>query len=320
MAKISVIVPVYNVEKYLARCIDSILSQNYSDFELILIDDGSTDESSNICDSYKRSDDRVVVIHMENSGVSKARNTGIEWALNNSDSEWITFIDSDDWINENYLLFLLRACEEMGVLTSICNDFATNGSLRIPEVGKYSVSLKNPDQVYFESGIVAPMRKLHKKELFKNVRFPVGKRHEDEYVTYKVLFFQNNIACVDNVLYYYYLRNDSFMRASWSPARLDSIDAYKEQIIFFEQKDKQEVLVKIIHNFSQSLYQNYLDARENNYPKEARLCQKELKALIKKYNKMFSIKEYPHIYEVAFPKRVAVYWSLKGIVSRFVKD
>ena len=105
---ISVIVPVYKVEKYLSRCIDSILAQTYTDFELILVDDGSPDNCGKICDGYAEKDNRVV-IHQGNGGISAARNAGIDWAFENSDSEWIAFIDSDDWVHPLYLECLYNA-------------------------------------------------------------------------------------------------------------------------------------------------------------------------------------------------------------------
>ena len=107
MPLISVIVPVYKVEEYLSRCVDSILSQTFEDFELILIDDGSPDNCGKICDEYTKKDNRVHVIHQENGGLSSARNAGIDWAFENSDSEWLTFIDSDDWVHIQYLDLLL---------------------------------------------------------------------------------------------------------------------------------------------------------------------------------------------------------------------
>ena len=105
---ISVIVPVYKVEKYIHRCIDSILAQTFSDFELILVDDGSPDNCGRICDEYALKDNRIHVIHKENGGLSDARNAGIDWAFEHSDSEWITFIDSDDWVHKKYLESLIN--------------------------------------------------------------------------------------------------------------------------------------------------------------------------------------------------------------------
>ena len=103
MPQISVIVPVYKVEAYLARCVDSVLAQTFSDFDLILVDDGSPDNSGAICDEYAEKDPRIVVIHQKNGGLSAARNAGIEWAFAHSNSQWLNFIDSDDWVHPEYL-------------------------------------------------------------------------------------------------------------------------------------------------------------------------------------------------------------------------
>ena len=109
MPKISVIVPIYNVEKYLRRCVDSILNQTFSDFELILVDDGSPDNCGKICDEYAVKDRRIVVIHQKNGGLSTARNAGIDWAFVNSNSQYLSFIDRDDWVHPDFLEFLYRA-------------------------------------------------------------------------------------------------------------------------------------------------------------------------------------------------------------------
>ena len=119
MSKISVIVPVYKVEKYIHKCVDSILAQTFSDFELILVDDGSPDNCGKICDEYSEKDDRVVVLHKENGGLSDARNAGLDWVFEHSDSGWITFSDSDDWLRPTYLEALLNAAD--GKKLSICD-------------------------------------------------------------------------------------------------------------------------------------------------------------------------------------------------------
>ena len=119
MPQISVIVPVYKVEDCLNRCVDSILKQSFSDFELILIDDGSPDQCGAICDEYAKKDNRIVVIHQNNGGLSAARNAGIDWAFANSQSEWLTFIDSDDWVHPEYLERLLNAAITQNVSISV---------------------------------------------------------------------------------------------------------------------------------------------------------------------------------------------------------
>ena len=106
MANISVIVPVYKVEDFLSRCVDSILRQSYSDFDLILVDDGSPDRCGQMCEAYARQDSRVHVIHQENGGLSAARNSGIDWAIAHSGSRWLAFVDSDDWVHPDFLKVL----------------------------------------------------------------------------------------------------------------------------------------------------------------------------------------------------------------------
>ena len=127
MPEISVIVPVYKVEKYIHRCIDSILNQTFRDFELIMVDDGSPDNCGAICDEYAAKDNRVVVIHQENGGLSAARNAGIDWAFTNSNSEWLNFIDSDDWVHPEYLQKLYDAAKCNNVSVSVCGFERTCG-------------------------------------------------------------------------------------------------------------------------------------------------------------------------------------------------
>lgn len=120
MPTISVIVPVYKVEPWLWRCVDSILAQTYTDFELILVDDGSPDNCGAICDEYAAKDSRVHVIHQKNGGLSAARNAGIDWVFAHSDSRWLTFVDSDDWLYPETLQFLLRDAAEKDIAKQAC--------------------------------------------------------------------------------------------------------------------------------------------------------------------------------------------------------
>ena len=119
MATISVIVPVYKVEKYLKRCVDSVLMQTFRDFELILVDDGSPDLCGEMCEKYAEKDKRVIVLHRENGGLSVARNTGLDWIFANSCSTYVTFVDSDDWIHPQYLEILLYILEKNNVPVSV---------------------------------------------------------------------------------------------------------------------------------------------------------------------------------------------------------
>ena len=120
MPKISIVVPVYKVEKYLQRCVASLLEQSFTSFDLILVDDGSPDLCGKICDQYAEKDNRIHVIHQKNGGLSAARNSGIDWSISNSDSGWITFVDSDDWVDPQYLECLYNAVKLYKTNISIC--------------------------------------------------------------------------------------------------------------------------------------------------------------------------------------------------------
>ncbi|MCD7818860.1 MAG: glycosyltransferase, partial [Lachnospiraceae bacterium] len=174
MAQISVIVPIYLVETYLPRCIDSILNQTFQDYELILVDDGSTDSCPAICDEYAMKDDRITVIHQENGGLSAARNTGIEWTILHSKSQWITFVDSDDWIHPRMLELLLAATYECGTEISICRFEKTDGDRPETSVFKNPYKL-SAEQIWISEPIpMTAWGKLYKINCFSNIRYPVG--------------------------------------------------------------------------------------------------------------------------------------------------
>lgn len=248
MAEISVVVPVYKVEKHIHRCVDSILRQSFSDFELILVDDGSPDNCSTICDEYAKKDSRVRVFHQENQGVSAARNFGIDWVQKNSDSQWITFVDSDDWCHPRMLELLYEAATRSGLNISVCRYVDTRGEEPQVDLSNFSTTTMSTEQFFTENniGFVVPWGKLYRKDSFHDIRYPMGKRFEDEYTTYRVLFQYQNIAHVNAPLYFYFTNPDSFMHMEWSVSRLDYFNAAKEQVKFFEGIGKLEAKKKSI--------------------------------------------------------------------------
>ena len=156
MPKISVIVPVYKVEKYLNRCVDSILSQTFTDFELILVDDGSPDKCGEICEEYANKDSRIHVIHQKNGGLSAARNTGIDWANANSNSKWITFIDSDDWVHHEYLKQLLETANARNVDICVCNyTSCPEGSEPVERRHTNEIKLCSPEEIWCQKRVNA---------------------------------------------------------------------------------------------------------------------------------------------------------------------
>lgn len=242
---ISVIVPVYNVESYLRQCIDSILAQTFTDFELILVDDGSPDNCGAICDEYAEQDSRIVVIHQANQGVSAARNAGVDWVFENSDSQWITFVDGDDVLMPTMFEILFRETVKHQADITITNPVTFSEDKQLEQEGKYigATSCVTGKELlnFFYNGediiSVAVWGKLFRRNLFRNLRFPVGKIHEDEATTPILLFNAERVAIIRSWLYGYRQREGSIMHTDFSVARFDFIDAMDSCASYFETHD-----------------------------------------------------------------------------------
>lgn len=236
MVEISVIVPVYKVERYLRQCVDSILNQTFRDFELILVDDGSPDRCGEICDEYGNLDSRVVVIHQGNGGLSAARNAGLDWVFANSTSKYVAFIDSDDWVSYSYLEELLRGCEKTFGCSSVGYQIV-NSDVDFVESLSNDWKVLSPSE-YWSRTSPCPMvawGKLIPRNLLENVRFPVGRIHEDEFTMPGVIFAARGIAYSTSKLYFYRARPDSIVGRGWTRQSLDLIDAFESQIELFER-------------------------------------------------------------------------------------
>ena len=325
MAKISVIVPVYKVEPYLRRCVDSILAQTFADFELILVDDGSPDNCGAICDEYAHKDSRVHVIHQENGGLSAARNAGIDWVFANSDSEWLNFVDSDDWVHPQMLEQLYRAVIEHDVNVSICGYRETNGEAIWVGNEKFSSRLWPVQQYYVEHNINATIAvcKLYHKECFADIRYPVGKIHEDEYVTYRILFAYEQVAVIDIPMYAYYANLEGITKSRWTPKRLDGIAAFEEQISFLDEHNLRRARDYRIDQYMRCLCgQNKRILAEASPDERTAALRYVRRRLIKgliKYHEMFPFEEkWWFMYESAFPKLMNTYWRL-GAAKNKVK-
>ena len=240
---ISVIIPVYKVEKYLCRCVDSVLEQTYTNMEIILVDDGSPGNCPVMCDEYARQDSRVKVIHQENAGLSGARNAGIDMAQ----GQWLAFVDSDDYLTADFLERLYQACVDTGSSLSVCRWEYVRGET-IPEHGtgetrvytgrEMLANLYVPDGAYF----VVAWNKLYRKELFEDIRYPLGRIHEDEATTYRIYDKVKKAAYVDRSLYGYFVTPVSITRG-FNPKRMDWVTAVAERLDFFEQKGYTELMV-----------------------------------------------------------------------------
>ena len=219
MDKVTIIIPVYNVEKYLNKCVQSVMNQTYSDLEIILVDDGSPDNCPKMCDNLAKSDSRIKVIHKQNGGLSDARNAGIDVAT----GEYLMFVDSDDYIAPTMVEKLYTALKTANADISICNFFYV-GEMNGDDYSERNTNLPIKNEI-ITSEFVLKNNKLYKKEVFENIRFQVGKLHEDEYIFHEIFFNANKIACISDGLYYYVQRKDSIMGNKMNYKRLDATEA-----------------------------------------------------------------------------------------------
>lgn len=223
---ISVIVPVYNVEKYLDQCIQSIIGQTYKDFELILVDDGSTDNSGKMCDTYKEYDNRIQVVHKKNGGLSDARNKGTELAI----GTYVTYIDSDDYVSDDYLGTLYNLVVKYNADIAVTGiERFYDGDKPIGRSGRRGENcfdgIEALKRVLYQNGMdTSACALLIKKEIAFINKFPISKYHEDDYTTYKYYLAAERVALSSSNQYYYRQRRSSIMH-SFGQASLDELDA-----------------------------------------------------------------------------------------------
>lgn len=248
-ALISIIIPVYKVEKYLNTCIESVLNQTYPNLEIILVDDGSPDQCGKICDSYLsyHNDQRQIkVIHKKNGGLSSARNAGIEQAH----GQFLSFIDSDDYWDPNMISQLYLSMQESNADLSMCNlSYIDEDGNKIPSQDAYPEYhlpniIWNPDDFwnYYNHHKKIPLtiasNKLYRRKLFSQLRYPNGKIREDEFILHHLIARCNKISCINNKLYYYRQHIGSIMSDKYNIKQLDLIDAYIDRINLFIIQNK----------------------------------------------------------------------------------
>lgn len=233
---ISVIVPIYNIEKYLTRCVDSIINQTHSNLEIILVDDGSQDNCFDICEKYKIKDCRIKVIHKINGGLSDARNEGLKIAK----GEFIGFVDGDDWIEPEMYERLLKSIVKNNSDISACSvKMVWEDSIKYRMLTKQvnCVLNKNDAQLALleETLLKQPIwYKLYKKSIIENIKFPKGKYHEDVFWSFRAIGNANYVSIIDYVGYNYWQRSGSIMGEKYSLKRLDAIEAKCERQKYFE--------------------------------------------------------------------------------------
>lgn len=243
---ISVIVPVYNVEQYLDKCVQSIIDQTYGNLEIILIDDGSTDHSGEICENWRKKDKRIIVVHKKNGGLSEARNAGLDI----STGKYIAFVDSDDWIRPRMMETLQH------VMVKEAADICSCGILscfpdRVEQ--KRAKPLKGASEdilkyIYCNTEYaVAAWNKLYRRELWLNIRFPVGKICEDAFTAFLLVEKAKKVVQIQEAFYCYRIRENSIMTTEFRMARMDEEEAWRVNYEYMEKYHPQ--IAKDAFNF-----------------------------------------------------------------------
>lgn len=319
MPDISVIVPVYKVEKFLHRCVDSILCQSFENFELILVDDGSPDSCGEICETYAAKDQRIHVIHQKNGGLSAARNSGIDYVMENSSSQWLAFVDSDDWIHPDFLKMLYTTAEQTLCKISACGFFRTEGA-GFPEGQDFSVACLSADDYYcgtIHGGVTAvAWNKLYHRSLFKNLRYPIGKLHEDEFTTYLAVYQAKKIGVIPAQLYAYYQNPEGIMRSEWNPRRMHVLEAFEQQISFAQEQGNDRLLKKIAEQYIFGVYE-HLNQSAVVYRKELRRKLRKALKLGRECGCFGGPSQNLWAYEAAYPCKP--YWWLRFKLQQMQK-
>lgn len=324
MDLISVIVPVYNVEQYLSICIDSIINQSYRNIEIIIIDDGSTDRCSLICDEYSKVDDRITVIHQKNQGLSAARNSGINIAK----GRYIVFVDSDDYIDENAIDIMYTNMISNNADLVICNyravyendEFCYTNDISSNIWTKYDF-WGNCYNVELTAFCVVAWNKLYKAEIFKTLRYPVGKCHEDEFVIDKIINNCENICILSKQLYFYRIRKNSITSNEYSIKNLDRAEAYLLRAkSFFENSEIELVQRTLSRSFSCVVFgfKNLdLSIKENKERcnELRRECIKLFLYSLKKNNLSFLFKVKGFVFMLSW----RLYWCFLCILNGFTR-
>lgn len=239
---ISVIVPIYNVENYIEECVISIKNQTYKNIEVLLIDDGSVDNSVDIASKLIINDDRFKIFNKKNGGLSDARNFGIDV----SNGEYIVFIDSDDYVMDSFIYDLYNTLVKLNVEICVTSlKYKKDMNFKSIICDSQFCTVFSPfeciEKLYdnnngYSLNFTVSHGKIFEKKLFKNIRFPFGKLHEDEYTTYKLYLAANKVGYLNKELYVYRVRKGSIVNSKYSLKNLDSIEAFEERINILKSK------------------------------------------------------------------------------------
>lgn len=274
--KVSVIIPVYKVEKYLSDCVNSVLGQSYTNLEIILVDDGSPDNCPALCEEFAKKDNRIIVLHKKNGGLSSARN----YALNIISGDYFTFIDSDDLVHEDYIKTLVENLEENDVSVAICSYVTFSDELPKIIFGKRE-TLTNKDafskMIKGSTALTTAWGKLYKTEIFSSLKFLEGKNNEDEFYINHVYEKATTVSFNESTLYYYRINSNGIIQSKFTPSKLACLEAYEYRDEFIKKMGWTEFLDQNSGNILYEIIALYFDAKKAK-------CKTEMKFLRKKYN------------------------------------
>ena len=295
MSLVSVIVPVFQVEMYLRKCLDSILKQSYEQLEIILVDVGSTDVSGLICDEYAKNDERIQVIHQRNKGLSGARNAGIQKAT----GEYLVLVDSDDWIDVDYIKKMMKCAKEQDCSLVICNyrkvstddeQIEKNDNSTSLTLGRNDLllSMYEPYAVakgFSPTAITVAWNKLYKTSLWESLVFPEGRIHEDEATTYLILDKVEKACFLMEPLYFYRQTPGSIMNLKFSLKRLDWMLALEERIQYFKDAKNDLLVLESMKAYADTSINFYFELKKTAYSSEMHKLKTQVRAVLIKHRK-----------------------------------
>ena len=288
---VSVIVPVYKVEKYLEKCVDSIINQTYKNLEIILVDDGSPDNCPKMCDLYAKEDKRVKVIHKQNGGLSDARNAGLDIMTGN----FVCFVDSDDWVEKNYVEEMLNIQQKTNADVVACGINLVNeetGEISIFKCSKENVIYEDNKilRKYFKKNEIisgVAWNKLYKKYIFEHLRYPKGRIYEDNAIILQILHKCKKLVVIKDRLYNYLKRRNSIMLTGMTEQKLKSmILNNEERTQFLIQINEKSILCKEIVLYLKHYCWIYRELKDENLKN---ILKQDFKIKWNKYKKYLSL-------------------------------
>jgi len=315
---VTIIIPVYNTQDYLERCVSSALGQTHHDLQVILINDGSTDGSGRMCDAYAAADSRIEVIHQENAGQSAARNSGLERVK----GQWVTFLDADDYFSMHYVEQSLSACLKHGADIAACRSISDyDGSLgeelfALPDNSDNFERISNREAVLMHFGRRAALLnmaccKLYRASLWRGLRFPPGMIWEDVFVSHHILYNAHAVIILGSALYAYCMVPGSTMRKPFSLKRLDALKAWEEGIRFYEQAGEPEFAALARRVYCNRVFDAY-GLCKKHLPDERAVHKQLRRQAISAYREAMRIRSYIDL----SPKRAFAY-RVKQLIGRY---